>query len=396
MAISIQSNQAPSTTEALPSAAMPPKSNSTRLIQLDVLRGLAIFLVLLAHQVYAPPKPGFFRDFTTCLHQFGQSGVDLFFVLSGFLVGGLLLREAKLTGRLNVKRFLIRRGFKIWPAYYVFLFVAFIQLIRHQQLSLNSAQIYLPFLFNLQNYIGPFDLITHTWSLAVEEHFYLLLPILMWCLLKGKNERLEKLSVPITILIIAVCCNGWRLFNASQRSFLITDYTATHLRMDSLFCGVLLSYAYQNKQDLIDKIGRNKVILLIVGGALVSFRFFQERDAWFAFTLGYTCLYLGYACILLAFLKIEHNTWLMRVVQSPPAKALAFMGLYSYSIYLWHFEFAGPFVMEKVIPHLPDHLKWTIGMATYIILAVVSGAIAARLIELPVLAIREKFFPSTV
>ena len=398
MITSIRPEETAARTAHLLSAGLP-KSDaraSQRLVQLDVLRGLAILLVLLAHQVYIPKEPGIFRDFTICLHQFGLSGVDLFFVLSGFLIGGLLLREVKITGRLDVRRFLIRRGFKIWPAYYVFLCVAFVQLIRHKQLSINSASSYVPFLFNLQNYIGPFDLNIHTWSLAVEEHFYLALPILLWCLLKLRQKKLVKLSLPISILAIMVFCNVCRLFNGAHRSFLITDYTATHLRMDALFWGVLISYAYQHKQDLIQRISRHKVLLITVGCSLVSFKFFQERDAWFAFTLGYTALYFGYGLILLAFLELESNSWLMKLVQSGPAKALAFMGLYSYSIYLWHLEFAAPFVIAKILPVLPEGLKWPLGMTIYVILATISGVIGARIIEIPVLAIREKLFPSMV
>jgi peptidoglycan/LPS O-acetylase OafA/YrhL len=86
---------------------------SSRLSQLDVLRGVAILLVIGRHPVVEATAAGRIAPLANLWYHFGWTGVDLFFVLSGFLIGGLLFAELRRTGRLNVSRFLIRRAFKI-------------------------------------------------------------------------------------------------------------------------------------------------------------------------------------------------------------------------------------------------------------------------------------------
>src|SRR5580658_8107142 len=92
-----------------------------RVLSLDVLRGVAILLVIGRHHFINPRDAGLLFVPAAVWHRYGWTGVDLFFVLSGFLVGGLLLKETLERGELHVPRFLVRREFKIWPSYYVFL-----------------------------------------------------------------------------------------------------------------------------------------------------------------------------------------------------------------------------------------------------------------------------------
>src|ERR1043165_6378202 len=92
-------------------------NHNTRSVQLDLLRGIAILMVLVTHCGVDPSHSGKLERIARNFTGFGWSGVDLFFVLSGFLVGGLLFKEIRARHSLDVKRFLLRRGFKIWPAY---------------------------------------------------------------------------------------------------------------------------------------------------------------------------------------------------------------------------------------------------------------------------------------
>jgi len=131
-----------------------------RLRELDFLRGIAIILVLIRHS-----------SITQFLVNIGWIGVDLFFVLSGFLVSGLLFKEYKVYGELNIKRFLIRRGFKIYPLFYV---AAIPYILIKISESTFSLPLLLGDLFFLQNYVSNWGyLYAAGWSLAVEEHFYL-------------------------------------------------------------------------------------------------------------------------------------------------------------------------------------------------------------------------------
>jgi peptidoglycan/LPS O-acetylase OafA/YrhL len=127
---------------------------------LDILRAVAVILVFSRHSGVFP-----------VLSQIGWAGVDLFFVLSGFLVSGLLFREYQVSQRVHPGRFLMRRGFKIYPQFYVLIATTVIvdvwlgQPVPGRQLAseLVFLQSYFPGLWG------------HAWSLAVEEHFYLLL-----------------------------------------------------------------------------------------------------------------------------------------------------------------------------------------------------------------------------
>ena len=123
----------------------------------------------------------------------GWIGVDLFFVLSGFLISGLLFNEYKTCSSISFKRFFIRRGLKIYPAFYLFLFLTGLvyYLVFH---VLSSRTHYLAEFFFVQNYWhGVWD---HTWSLAVEEHFYILLPTVLLFLVRRSPEQRNPFRPP--------------------------------------------------------------------------------------------------------------------------------------------------------------------------------------------------------
>ena len=161
------------------------KPGSSRNLQLDVLRGVAVLLVFGRH-LELPEPDGLAGIAARVWFRIGWLGVDLFFVLSGFLIGGLLLTEHARHGRIDVGRFLIRRGLKIYPAYLVFIgYLVCMPLLKvalrgDDPVPVLAAQwqLYWPNLLFLQNYIGT-NPAGHTWTLAVEEHFYLLLPWLL-------------------------------------------------------------------------------------------------------------------------------------------------------------------------------------------------------------------------
>ena len=137
--------------------------------RLDILRCFAVVTVVLHH--------GAVSSFFT---RVGWIGVDLFFVLSGFLISGLLFGEWQRQRSIDFKRFVIRRGLKLYPAFYAYLLLtaATSYFWFH---SLSTPSRYLHEIFFVQNYEpGIWD---HTWSLAVEEHFYIILPIFLWMLL---------------------------------------------------------------------------------------------------------------------------------------------------------------------------------------------------------------------
>jgi peptidoglycan/LPS O-acetylase OafA/YrhL len=167
-------------------------SRSVRSVPVDILRGIAILLVIGRHPVMMPDYPGI-REVAHAWRQIGWSGVDLFFVLSGFLVGGLIFAEIKTSGDFRAARFVQRRWLRTIPLYaiyvvYLFGFWKFEKGLFPISKYLRSNFVSLiPYLTFTQNYLRP--RVDQTWSLAVEEHFYLGLPLIVVAILSWRTAR---------------------------------------------------------------------------------------------------------------------------------------------------------------------------------------------------------------
>ena len=304
---------------------------------------------------------------------FGCAGVDLFFVLSGFLVGGLLLKEWKAKGKVDGFRFLKRRAFKIWPAYYFFLLavVIFHEHPLHTFLLGN--------LLNIQNYVG--TSIAHTWSLAVEEHFYLLLAIFIaWSSARKKD-----------VAWVFKVCLGMAIGVAVLRAVLnlrgYNTFTYTHTRIDELLTGVMLAILFHFYPAKFSWIQRQRVLLILVLlGGLVGLYFDSQRliSALGISIVNLCCL----ALFLLLYRPRPRHSWLYRVV--------AWIGVYSYGVYLWHLAAAR--IITTIAPHLPQQ-EWL--QKPFLVLmpyvsAVVVGVLATKVIEFPFLRLRERVVPPTI
>ena len=375
-------------------------SSHRRMIELDFLRGIAIMLVLFAHSYNFPwslDEMGFPGRIGAPLIRFGWTGVDLFFVLSGFLVGGLLFQEIQKTGKLNAGRFLIRRGLKIWPGYYVFIAFCAVKIWHHGCSALVVLRALGPNLVHLQNYLAhPSPWPEPTWSLAVEEHFYLALPLLFLFLVHGSEDRSRLSVIPwITLCLLVVCLTLRILYcNASTGSSLFP----THIRIDTLFVGVCISYFYHFHSESFLKLRRWRLAICIAGLAMILPMFIVNRTDRFAFTLGYTLLAFGYGCILISVVPYKGEPadptgfWLTR-----PARLVGWVGVYSYSIYLWHMDVGVSPVYCWLSPlwrSLPRGWQWLPCVALIIPMSVLGGAAMAKLVEFPALRLRDRLFPS--
>src|SRR3989338_9172343 len=124
----------------------------TRSQSLDILRAVAIFLVMLGHTKVYPGSNGLLVSVTDFLNTGGWTGVDLFFVLSGFLIAGLLFKEFSHYGTISFKQFFIRRGLKIYTAYYTMALATLLVVVSHVK-SLEVIKSAIPWLIYLQDYI---------------------------------------------------------------------------------------------------------------------------------------------------------------------------------------------------------------------------------------------------
>ena len=346
-----------------------------REIELDFIRGLAILLVLSFH--YKPDNLLVFSPFLLRLETFGWTGVDLFFVLSGFLVGGLMLKEWRVTGKVDAIRFLKRRAFKIWPAYYLFLFAAAIAHVR----PLRSF--FWQNFFSIQNYI-PTSL-SHTWSLAVEEHFYLSLAALI-AFAAAKRWRVSSLLIGCLITALAV---------EILRAFLILThrpfYFYTHSRIDALLLGVVLAILKQFYPERFAWLQRQWLPLCIVVAAALVALYFDTDAIPVTQNMTSPCLITlvdyGCAALLLLLYRPGKKHWM-------PYRVIARMGIFSYGIYLWHVSVERPvgWVVHRTSPSL------TPVVSTFLpyLLAIAIGIVSTKLIELPMLRMRERMVPATI
>lgn len=378
-----------------------------RIKQLDILRGIAIFLVLLFHK------------HPTGLTRMGWVGVDLFFVLSGFLVSGLLFSEYQKHEKINLGRFFLRRGLKIYPSFYIFLLLTIMLNKTWGHEEAHPIQIASEAFF-VQNYGEP--IFIHTWTLAVEEHFYILLGICVLALCKyAKNTSDTFKSIPKLCLLIAISALFIRLILAYyqpydplqqlhdqqldiigsvwQKSYLhkwsqIHLY-ATHIRLDSLMFGVFIAYLYYFKSRQLSIFMRNNLwIVFIVSCLLISPCIFLKGDNPFVYTFGFSMLYLGFGGLLLFSLSWDKTLpKLVKKVAMPVGTLLAFVGYNSYTIYLWHMPILSK--SDGLIHRIyPNGLHYLIESLIYLGVSIGVGVLTAKLIEQPILKLRNRFIPS--
>ncbi|QDV23868.1 acyltransferase family protein [Aureliella helgolandensis] len=350
-----------------------------RNIGLDLLRIFAVLLVIGRHLHLPESSP----DVIKACARGGWIGVDLFFVLSGFLVSSLLFREYQKHGSLDIKRFLIRRAFKIYPAFWLFL--AFTLVMRWYLGQQPRTSQLVGEIFFFQNYLG--GLWNHTWSLAVEEHFYIGLAFLVTCLIAIDPRRPFR-RVPLIFAIIALSCFSFRLLNLvwfpeySHRVYLF----GTHIRIDSLMFGVLISYLWNYCELESRTAGIPTFLLVALAAALLSpaFIFQLETHKWIS-VAGVILFYLGSGVLLLAAIR-----W--KTTESVLVQGIAGLGAASYSIYLWHMPVA-TWGHDWISQALGSD-SYNLYLFTAVVGACVFGWLLNRMIENPVLLIRDRLLPS--
>ena len=344
-------------------------ASSGREIELDFLRGLAILMVLDFHApVHWMSYPLHLLGFPN----FGWAGVDIFFVLSGFLVGGLLVKEWRVKQRIDSKRFLIRRGFKIWPQYYVFL--ALMLLTRHRTPHELWGN-----LLNIQNYAGG---IPHTWSLAVEEHAYLLL-VLFLALAAHRQWRARTIAViTASACAVVVISRLWLI----QHGFEVVN--RTHTRIEGILYGLLLALLYHYTPGMFRRWQDRRWIWWTATLVALMFFRFQTNAPWSA-SIGWDMAdLLGITLLMLLYRPRRDGQ------RSPLYRLVAWIGVYSYGIYLWHVSVVAP--LTAVGAHLPHPVGVLWIAVAPIAGGILLGALFTRMVELPALRVRDRLFPRRI
>ncbi len=358
---------------------------------LDVLRAVAIVLVIVHHVPIFETQSGVLAPLINAFDRFGWSGVDLFFVLSGFLIGGLIFNEIWTHGSFDPRRFLARRLLRIWPSYYLLVLASGGVMAIGLGIA-GAVREVVPNFLHYQNYVNSRTILMHTWSLAVEEHFYVLLPLVVvlfpWRRGKGSSPR----CLVAVLMLTLPASLGARYYTASTSPYsLPLYYNPTHHRIDALAFGVLLAYLRGFHSSWYEAIRRRGLLLLCLGLVLLFPAMAWDRSDLRLATWGLTSLYLGYGLLVVFVDTLPASTW-------DRLGTIRRIGMASYPIYLWH-VLAAKFPLKLAVEAgwfagLNQDVRWLLVTALMLASSVVVGIVLGDLVENPVSRLRDRYAPA--
>ena len=329
---------------------------------LDGLRAIAVGVVVLYHTGLASFPAG--------------EGVEGFFVLSGFLITWLLIKELEATGRISFKAFYLRRTLRIFPAYYVFVAVSLAwDWIRHDHWTSGRIAAALLYFINYHNAVtgheGP---ITHAWSLAIEEQFYLLWPVVFVLLARGGMARVRA-GLTIAILVVT----AWRSF-----LYLVMHvgsayvYNAFDTRCDSLAIGCLIA-AWSTSPRFLSfarALASHPLLPLLPLAGIAISRYATPLT--YHYSLGLTVDPALMAILIIQILQLTASP-LWHWLEWDPIR---YLGRISYPIYLWHvFAVA---IARRLADGLPAHV--VLG----VLLSIVVASLSYYVVERPALRLKAR------
>ena len=337
------------------------------------MRALSILLVIIAHSSAHFRRWIKFPLGTYLL--FAHLGVSIFFVISGFLITGLLLRECDKTGTIGLKRFYLRRAFRIFPAFYLYLAVM-VGLVLAGVLQIPLRGFFVAAIYGTDYYFGPGSgsaALQHLWSLSVEEQFYLLWPAALLLLGKRKSTWVAALLIVLSPLIRVVT---YFLLVPQHRAMVDRMF---HSSIDTIMFGCLLALVWDTARF------RRMLPLLSSSWAMAgSLLFLLLVDP-----LLETHFYARYSLLLGMTLEgIAISVFTLAVVSRPATLAgkflnlapLRHLGVISYSLYLWQ-----SILTTGNVPYFPFNL----------LAAVACAELSYWAVEKPSLRLRDRFNPAS-
>ena len=348
---------------------------------LDGLRAISILLVLGFHQL--GPATGWLG---TQLN--GWVGVDLFFIISGFLISSILLKEQEKKGSFSLKNFYVRRWLRICPAYYAFLAFMFGFMLFRGEHDYSAFAIAGLYLTNVDLSLG-WGLCTagagllHTWSLSVEEQFYLLWPGLM----KVSGKR----AFAVCLFLLAAAY-VWRICLTANGASWLRLSVGLDTKLDSIMLGVAVAFLWRNQrwQSAARKLVSHPISQLSILGLLAVACHVLGHPATEANQMLFWSLKLPAVLVLMSALLVSllanPESRCGKILSSAP---LVFVGRLSYSLYLWHVIVNFP-CTNAIFMTLCQHKKYLIELAKYATCFSFAAA-SYYLIEQPFLRLKSRF-----
>jgi peptidoglycan/LPS O-acetylase OafA/YrhL len=339
----------------------------SRIQSLDGLRAVAIAAVIVGHTVSRTASTHKVNALGIAL---GGSGVTLFFVISGFIITHLLAEELRMLGRIDLRLFYVRRALRLWPA--LWSLIAAVGLLAVLGSTSASAAGLLPSIFFISDYITTIPVaLAHTWSLAVEEQFYLLWPLV---LVFGSKWDLRRVLIAAIVLAPVIRIASYFALPGLRGNYMFEF----HCRYDALAVGCLIALSRGSGWRRALAARRHLVLAAAtIASACTILVAGLVRSAAPMIVAGWTVQALALGAVVCLVLD-STGDWLTRILNARP---LVHIGLRSYSLYLWQQLFL-------VVPFGP-FVSTPIGLiATF-----VSAELSWSLIERPFVGLRRRLRP---
>lgn len=330
-----------------------------RVLELDGLRGVAVLIVVGAHATMISMRYSL---------QGGNLGVDIFFVLSGFLITSLLLSEFQTTGHLDFHAFYLRRALRLLPAVTVLCLADAIYFtlkghpVREILKAVLAVQLYVVNFAEAYGWPVSFGPLGHAWSLSIEEQFYLLWPLLLFALLRIAPNRAR---LAAALLGCAVFVAAWRGFLFYQTGSFNRVYHGLDTRLDALLLGCAV--ALWPRAVHVSK---------SLAGTCAVFILWQAIRPSTTINPFYGQMFAVSASVAVILLYLKTNTAAVLCVP-----ALTWIGRVSYSLYLWH--------VPVLMPIRQSQLSAPMKYALYLLGSFGAAALSYYLIEQPFLRFKD-------